>query len=69
MKGMNGIIATIVVASTLGLAGCGEDGSATATQEQTVDASGDLDETAEKLKDWNPSADLGLDGKQGDKED
>lgn len=69
MKGMNGIIAALVAAGTLGLVGCGEDGPATAAQEQTVDASGDLDKTAEKLKDWNPSADLGLDGKQGDKED
>lgn len=31
-------------------------------RQRRIDASGDLDETAEKLKGWDPSADLGLGG-------
>lgn len=37
MKGMNGIIAALVAAGTLALAGCGEDGPATSIPTQTVD--------------------------------
>ncbi|MFO7582070.1 EexN family lipoprotein [Guyparkeria sp.] len=37
MKGINGIVAALVAAGTLGLAGCGEDGPATSTPTQTVE--------------------------------